>query len=315
MLACRPNLGKFFLTSGLVDELIEVDKKSGVGRTQALKYLKETEWDVIFCPHESPRTALWMRQLRAKRGKVGFHKWWNFAFFNKRVIKPMHLPDALRQLSLLAPMDARLAELFGSDEVEALGRPPDQSSPYDYRSPLIPEWARMQVKTHAREGKRIFLAPGSVWATKRWTETGFEELARLLSARGFAVEFVGSEQEREICERLAGRVKGATSSAGKTSLGQLVERFSKGTALVCNDSGAMHAAAAAGLPTVAVFGPTSLAQGFRPWQNQALVVQRQLECRPCGKHGADACPIKTHACMVEIRAVDVVGALDSLLGF
>ena len=96
-------------------------------------------------------------------------------------------------------------------------------------------------------------------------------------------------------------------------MGQLVDMFTQGTALVCNDSGAMHAAAAAGLPTVAVFGPTVLAQGFRPWQNQAMVVQRRLECRPCGKHGSDKCPIGTHACMEGIEAGEVLEALESLI--
>jgi heptosyltransferase II len=69
-----------------------------------------------------------------------------------------------------------------------------------------------------------------------------------------------------------------------------------------------------GIPTVAVFGPTTLDLGYRPWQNRALVVQKDLECRPCGKHGAAKCPLGTHACMKTVRPPDVLTAIDRLLG-
>ena len=127
------------------------------------------------------------------------------------------------------------------------------------------------------------------------------------------MELVGSGAEKELCDRIARAVPGVLNHAGKTTLGDLVELFGGGAALVCNDSGAMHAAAVAGLPTVAIFGPTVLAQGFRPWQNHALVVQRSLTCRPCGKHGAKVCPIGTHECMEAISPGEVLGAIERLV--
>lgn len=164
-----------------------------------------------------------------------------------------------------------------------------------------------------RDSRRVFLAPGSVWATKRWTVDGYATLARALLADGYQVELVGSGGERELCDGIAAQVPDLKNHAGKTSLSELVALFRTGAVLVCNDSGAMHAAAVAGLPTVAIFGPTVLAQGFRPWQNRALVVQRELGCRPCGKHGAKQCPIGTHECMKAITADDVRRAFDRLL--
>lgn len=313
VLACRPGLGEFFLKSGLADEIIEVDKRSRAGRARAKRRLVIEEWDAVFVPHESIRTAMWMRPVRARRGKIAFRKWWNWPVYSHRVVKPVDFPDALRQLSLLAPLDARLAEAFGSNEVQDLRNPIEQTSPFSFLEPQIPEWASMRVKRHAPVGRRIFLAPGSVWNTKRWTEEGYVQLARLLLQRGYAVELVGSAQEKALCESIARKVDGVINRAGQTSLSGLVDLLAQGEALVCNDSGAMHAAASAGVPTVAIFGPTVLAQGFRPWQNQAVVVQRTLGCRPCGKHGAEKCPIGTHECMTEIKAQDVLNALESLL--
>jgi heptosyltransferase-2 len=307
-------LGEFFRKNGIVDEVVEIDKRSSEGRNRALSRLASEEWDVIFVPHESPRTALWMRRLRARRGKIGFHKWWNFAFFTRRVVKPMHLPDALRQMSLLAALDGRTAERFATGEVTPLQNPDAQTSQTDFRQTPIPDWASMQVLAPQSAARRIFMAPGSVWNTKRWTARGYKDLARLLLERGDTVELVGSGAEKALCEEIAQAVPGVINRAGTTSMAGLGDLLREGTALVCNDSGAMHVAAAVGLPTVAVFGPTVLAQGFRPWQTQAIVVQRTLSCRPCGKHGSQTCPIGTHACMEEINATEVLSALENLLG-
>lgn len=330
VLACRPGLGEFFLKSGLVNEVIEIDKRSRAGRHASMRKIWSQEWDAVFVPHESVRTALWMWRVRARRAKVGFKRWWNGVFFDKRVKKPMEFPDALRQLSLLAPLDSHLADKFAANEFEVFKSPLAQETLVNFATPEIPEWASMTMgqlpakplpTPENRLGRRVFLAPGSVWATKRWKEEGYEALASLLMARGYSVELVGSGAEKALCEEIAAKVPGVINHAGKTSLGGLIDLFKsaahgeKGAILVCNDSGAMHAAAIAGLPTVAIFGPTVLAQGFRPWQNQALVVQRSLPCRPCGKHGAQKCPIGTHECMEAISPGEVLGAVEILAGY
>jgi heptosyltransferase II len=309
-LACRPGLGEFFLQSGLVNEVIEIDKRSGPGRRQAMQKIWAQEWDVVFVPHESVRTALWMSKVRARRAKIGFRKWWNWFFYSMRVSKPMEYPDALRQLSLLTPLDGRLGEMFG--DIDAL-RSPESQSPVDFSSDKIPDWASMTLG-RSGGGKRIFFAPGSVWNTKRWKAKGYEALAQLLLERGFSIELVGSPAERALCDQIAAAVPGVINHAGQTTLGGLVGLFAHGAALVCNDSGAMHAAAVAGLPTVAIFGPTVLSLGFRPWQNRAMVIQRPLICRPCGKHGAQVCPIGTHECMESISPAEVLAAVESLIG-
>lgn len=313
VLACRPGLGEFFLKYKLADQVIEIDKKSGVGRARALESLKSETWDWIVCPHESPRTALWMMGLKAEQGKVAFRKWWNAPFFTRRVEKPVEYPDALRQLSLMTPLDPSLAELFATSEMSHYKSPLTRNSPLALDVPAVPDWASMKVLENKPDGRTVFLAPGSVWPTKRWTEDGYTGLARLLKARGFHVVLVGSPAEQELCEKIKSEVAGLENRAGTTSLCGLVELLATGVALVCNDSGAMHAASVSGLPTVAVFGPTVLAQGFRPWNSRSTVVQRDLPCRPCGKHGAKTCPIGTHECMTHIFAEDVYTALADMM--
>lgn len=310
--ACRPGLGEFFLKYKLADRVIEIDKKKSSGREKALAKLGQENWDVVLCPHESARTALWMWRLKANK-KVGFRKWWNGFAFSTRVEKPQEYPDALRQLSLMAPLDGSLADLFASPEMSHYKSPFSRRSPLPLGVPAVPPWAAMGVLPNRPDGHTVFLAPGSVWNTKRWTESGYVGLAHLLTARNFTVTLVGSRDERPLCESIASQVRGVQNRAGETSFCELVELLATGVALVCNDSGAMHAAAAANLPTVAVFGPTTLHLGFRPWNTRSMVVQRDLNCRPCGKHGAQRCPIGTHECMTEITSEDVYSALAEMM--
>lgn len=292
----------------MVDQVVAIDKKSGAGREE----LKAQSWDLIIAPHESVRTAVWIWGLKAKT-KIGFRKWWNYGIFDLRVTKPTLYPDALRQLSLLTPVDAHLADFFAEEDFARLQAPETQESPLWFDKLGIPEWASMKVIQRRPEARKIFLAPGSVWATKRWTEVGYSNLAEILSKRGHRVELVGSSAEKALCDRIASRVPRVVNRAGQTSFAELVDLLATGEALVCNDSGAMHAAAASGLPTVAIFGPTTLGLGFQPWNENAVVVQKTLQCRPCGKHGSQKCPIGTHECMENIAPSEVVSALDQLL--
>jgi heptosyltransferase-2 len=86
--------------------------------------------------------------------------------------------------------------------------------------------------------------------------------------------------------------------SGETSLDVLAGTLSLAQACVCNDSGAMHLAAAIGTPLVALFGPT------REWETAPLtrrggraeVITHRVWCRPCMLR---ECPID-HRCMTGI---------------
>src|SRR5690606_396893 len=52
----------------------------------------------------------------------------------------------------------------------------------------------------------VFIAPGSVWATKRWTLDGFAAVTKHYLQRGFTVCLTGSPGERELCEQVVEKV-------------------------------------------------------------------------------------------------------------
>ena len=68
-------------------------------------------------------------------------------------------------------------------------------------------------------------------------------------------------------------------------------------------------AVGAQVPTVAIFGPTTKELGFFPYGAGHIVVERNMECRPCGLHGAKECPLGHFRCMKDISAEEVFAVL------
>jgi len=158
----------------------------------------------------------------------------------------------------------------------------------------------------------VALAPGSVWATKRWVERGWTELADKIIESGANVVWVGAANERALCEKLCGGRPKHIVVAGELSLAETASLMSRMSAVVANDSGAMHLASAVGTPVVGIFGPTVPSQGYVPWSDRARIAQIDLACRPCGAHGHQKCPIDTHACMENLSAKTVFGLLTDV---
>jgi heptosyltransferase-2 len=76
----------------------------------------------------------------------------------------------------------------------------------------------------------------------------------------------------------------------------------------------MHVACARGVPVVAVFCATTPALGYGPYGARARVVQADLACRPCGRHGGRRCPRGTEDCMRLVDPARVLAAARAALG-
>lgn len=163
-------------------------------------------------------------------------------------------------------------------------------------------------------GPFLAVAPGAAHATKRWFPERFAEAAVRLAPSSMVL-ILGASGDRPAADAVAAKLKGSfVNLAGETSLRETFLLLSRCRLLLTNDSGAMHAGAALGVPTVAVFGPTVEAFGFFPSGPKTAVVQKDgLDCRPCHLHGAEACPLGHFRCMADISADLVVEAGRKLL--
>jgi heptosyltransferase-2 len=199
-------------------------------------------------------------------------------------------------------------------------------------APAGPPFARVDVDQTAHEGARTALqsagidaasrfvafAPGAAYGrAKQWLPERYAELAiRLTRERGLSSVLVGSAADRPVCMDIVRRARGArvANLAGATDVPTLAGTLAAAAAVVANDSGAMHVAAAVGAPVIAVFGSTNerktspLTRG--PEAPSPHIVTNDVWCRPCMLR---ECPID-HRCMRGVGVETVLTHLDGFLG-
>lgn len=131
------------------------------------------------------------------------------------------------------------------------------------------------------EERWLLLAPGAAYGpAKQWPMEHFLEIARRWATNGGRIVAVGSQKEANLTRTLAEGCSAVLDLGGKTTLSQLMGICRLARYAVCNDSGAMHLAAACGTRGTAVFGSTDpIATGplGAPWR----MVVSSAQCRPC----------------------------------
>jgi heptosyltransferase-2 len=173
--------------------------------------------------------------------------------------------------------------------------------------PLAREAAEASLlRAGAREGAwRCAIAPGASYgAAKCWPAERFAALAeRLISECAADVILFGTPGEKEMAARIcSGMKRRPISLVGQISMRDLAAHFSTCSIFIGNDSGAMHVAAAAGLPVIGIFGSTD-PEGTAPATPQFTLIREPVSCSPCFLR---SCPVD-HRCMTRI-AVDSVFA-------
>ncbi|MES1260299.1 MAG: glycosyltransferase family 9 protein, partial [Acidobacteriota bacterium] len=155
----------------------------------------------------------------------------------------------------------------------------------------------------------IGVRPGAAYGgAKRWLPERFAEAARSLAeqTRGSVAVF-GSRGEQAMCGQVA-EASGGRNFAGATTLREFIDMTAACHIYLTNDSGAMHIAAALGVPSVTVFGPTDeTATG--PSGPHARLVREPVHCAPCKLR---ECPID-HRCMTRVTALRVIDEALSVL--
>lgn len=332
ILICRQGVGGFIKQLGLVDEVLEIIKGDASSYVQVLKELEKFDINTVISAHQSIRTTLFVRKIKAKN-KVGYRNFYSWLAYDKVVDRDTSLPEALRLLQLLIPQDPSLNGLLADYRYNLF--PNEYGEDFKLLSP--PHWARSQIrdaivkkanpsalmqKHGLSESKKwIAVFPGSIWATKRWTESGFVGITQQLLKNGFGVALMGGPDEWDLCEKIRQQIPtnlsaGSVNLAGKTSLLESLGLLTSFELTIANDSAGAHLASLAESKVLAIFGPTVLDFGYRPWSDKTFIIeQKDLFCRPCGPHGHKKCPIGTHECMKGIEVKTVLAALGPILNF
>ena len=160
------------------------------------------------------------------------------------------------------------------------------------------------VRRHAlQRGGYLVFAPGAEYGpAKRWPERHYAALAALLPDQPAVL--LGSAKEAQLCEHIAAQANNARNLAGRTSLEEAFALIAGARAMVSNDSGLMHVAAAFAIPQVALYGSSS-PEHTPPLNDKAQVVWLKqdphydppLDCAPCFER---ECPLGHLRCLNDI---------------
>ena len=303
---CLPPSGELLQDHPAIDEIITYDKKNSDRGWQGLRRsvlrVKEKNFTVALTPHKSLRSAL-ILYLAAIPRRVGFRESRGWFFFHQRAERNPRLHDVERNLSVL--------QAFGVAPEDCQRRIDMPVSPTAQNT--VNEKLRA-LGVHDSD-PIVGVSPGSVWPTKRWSPGGFAALIRMVREKhGCQVLLFGGSDDGAVVEDVQRQCgHSAINLIGQIGLRELAAAISRCRIFVTNDSGPMHIAVARRVPTVAIFCATTPDLGFYPYANNAIVVQRDLACRPCASHGGRRCPLGTEDCIRQIAPQTVMQAVEKLL--
>ena len=159
----------------------------------------------------------------------------------------------------------------------------------------------------------VAMAPGAAFGgAKRWPAHSFAALADRLASDGIQTVLIGTSADRSAGNELTASLQTAARPIdlmARTDLPMLASVLVHCRALVTNDSGAMHVAAALGVNIAALIGPTRERETHPVGVGRHAVLTHDVWCRPCMLR---ECPL-THRCMTGITVEAALSATRQLL--
>jgi heptosyltransferase II len=171
----------------------------------------------------------------------------------------------------------------------------------------ISETERLKASSILEHSKQPLLGifcSAAYGPAKIWPSESFAELGRqyVLKTGGTVILFGGSS-DYPANNSIAGSIGSSTLNiAGETSLLESIAVMEKCNAVVANDSGPMHLAAASGTKTLGIFGSTNPAR-TAPLGRNAKYITKNLACAPCMER---VCRLGTYECLKSITPDDIL---------
>ena len=202
------------------------------------------------------------------------------------------------------------------DRFVALGLDPGQPNP-----PVLPEPALVASRENALaalsrlghaapQSPVLALCPGAEYGpAKRWPAEYFAETAQWALDQGWQVWLFGSGKDVDVTQQI-NRLTGhrCLDLGGKTALGEAIDLMALARAVVTNDSGLMHVAAALGLPQLSLFG-SSDPHHTPPMSTKADILYLGISCSPCFQR---ECPLGHFKCMRDMKPEMAIQRLEAL---
>jgi len=281
-------------------------------------------FDASHGPHRALLRFAW-RELRPHRFDLGLA-----TFFTPTLLTSLALATAGCRyriayaeserrgfLNTITIVDAAGTELERHLRLLPPGESPIRRSAVVSADPECTDEARRILARKGLGGNLPLLGvhPGSdrINALKRWPLERFAAAIRQIERERIAdtVVFLGPD-ETELHEQLEAQLGESSCVMSGAPLDLVTALIGECDAFLTNDSGLMHIAAAQGVPTVAIFGPTSEVKNA-PGGAATVLTAVGVSCRPCYAQPPITCAYERRHCLERIAVNDVVAAVRARL--
>lgn len=275
-----------------------------VRRWQLASDLRDVGYDAAYVLPNSFKSALipWLAGIPLRIGYTGESR---YGLLNVRHANPPKARDARPPM---VPFYASLAYAPGAKLDEQL-----KALPLPRLDADLNETARVSTRFHLDTRKPLIVfCPGAEYGpAKRWPPEHFAALARIVNQSFPYTQIValGSPKDAPVAQAIADAAPGVRNLCGQTSLSEACALIARANAVVTNDSGLMHVAAALRRPLVALYGSTD-PRHTPPLSEQAKVQWLHLECSPCFER---ECPLGHLNCLRELGPEQVFADLRGML--
>ncbi|MEM9443877.1 MAG: lipopolysaccharide heptosyltransferase II [Verrucomicrobiota bacterium] len=275
-----PKLCDFWACIGSLDQVIPVDKNPFITGYQ----LRSHQFTSALIFPNSPRTAL-EPFFACIPKRYGFHGSSRKMIMTKSWSKDLPARGLRHQMFDYLQLVKHLgATVENNGNLPSLSKPQNPMPEHDY----------------------ITICPGAEYGpTKRWKADRFSEVSDHFAKHyNLKVVLLGAEIDEEAAHHVRRHMSDKESIldlTGKTSMSDFVAWIAHSTFIVCNDSGAMHIAAAFQRPGVAIFGSTE-PRLTGPIANSIRVIRNHVPCSPCFLR---ECPLDFR-CMERLYSDEVI---------
>ncbi|MDP8221232.1 MAG: glycosyltransferase family 9 protein [Candidatus Stygibacter frigidus] len=260
----------------------------------SLLTLRKFKFDLVIDLHNKPNTALIRLFCRAKIKSV----------YNKAHRLRNNIVAHTTSQSISSTLDLYYSALKKINVIPQSGYP--QINADDSANALLKE-------NNLQNDNFILIFPGATSFTKKWLPEYFTALINLISP-DIQVVLAGGKSECQLAAQIILQCNDQVIDlCAKTSIRQLISLIHKAKAVIANDSGPAHLAAALHKPQITIFGATSPKLGFAPLNDKNVLITQNLPCSPCALHGSDSCPKNHFNCMKSITPQIVYKELLKIL--
>lgn len=249
-----------------------------------------------------------MARLSGARERFGPRDAREFAWlhYNLPISVPPSLRHAVDRLEYVAAAVCQKSAVLSAWPEKSAGTPVQLP---------VPAVARREATRILGEDEHrpvLLLCPGTRWSSKLWPASRWAEFLDISAQRCPQLRpiFLGAPGEEALVrEILSQTTVAAADLTGKTPVWTTAAVMERAAAVVTMDSAPLHLAAAVGVPTVALFGPTD-PERVAPQGRRHRVVRLDLDCLACYER---TCPLPRRVCLEDLSAERVVDALAEVL--